>query len=1136
MAATPPPAIGRERKIATIVFADLVGFTGLNEASDPELVGALVSRAFDRLAAEVTRYEGLIEKFAGDAILALFGVPSVHEDDAERAVRAALEMQAAMGELGSELRAEGRPELALRVGVETGEVLVDLARAAGDRDRMVIGDAVNTAARLQQLANPGAIVVGPLTYAATRDVVDFDELPPAVLKGKELPVAAWRAVAVKARRGGRRAPLGLEAPLIGRDEEIALLKETVRRTVHDGRPHLVTVIGSAGVGKSRLTWELEKYLDGLPETYYWRKGRCLAYAQASFSAFADAVKVDARVLDDDAPLAAGAKLEGRLVELSGGSPDPALLDALRAVLAIGPPGQHSRDELFDAWRRYLELLARDNPLVLVQEDVHWADEGLLDFIDYVARWAEGPMLLLCLARHELLERRPTWGGGLPNAASIVLEPLDAGESARLVDAMLSGGLPSDLRDRIVGLAEGNPLFTEELVRMFVDRGVLRFADGRWELARPVDEVEVPGSVHAVLAARLDTLPAAEKRAAQDAAVVGRIFWDALIAHLSRQGGPATSELLRRLRVKELVVPREPSSLAGAAEFGFRHVLIRDVAYDSLPKRERATKHLDVARWAEETLADREEEMVELLASHYLAALHYEEEFAESGSARLADLRRRTYAYARRAGTRAESLANLEAATRWLRVAIEQAERLGLPVRERASLTEAYAEAASGYEANEALLAVTREALELLLAQGDRSADDEQLIGRLRAWLGTELFFDDRLEEARAVLREGIAGFEPGPPSPARAGLVARLGWTYWRAGPIDDAPAILRRAIDEARACGADRVERWALHDLGVAMSMLGRVAESLPLIEESRRLAIEAGDRLLLSRCAINLPAVMDGNGEPSERTVPILLEGIERARRSVNRDAVSWIAANLADVLEADGRLAEAMAYRDEAIAAAEALGDRQDLASRTIGRGWTMFLRGEREAAIRQVEAGLAIGAVTEPQAEIYPVIWDAWVRWPAHAREVVRALDDAVARRTTASFGIFIGGLWLARLALRIGDEAVLRRGIDAVMRGAEGCSGPIRAADRRWLAGLGLAPAEGAEAVAGAARDLAALSRLLPAADAFADAALLAAGAGLDATPFASEAERLYAACGAVPVLGPLPETEWLATGATPAAG
>ncbi len=359
-ASVPAPESGRERKVATMVFADLVGFTSLNESADPELVQALVTRAFDRLSTEVVRYEGMVEKFAGDAMLAVFGVPAIHEDDAERAVRAALEMQAAMVELAAELRREGHPELSLRIGIETGEVLVDLGRASGERDRIVTGDAVNTAARLQQVAPPGAIVVGPFTYAATRDVVEYEELPAAVLKGKALPVAAWRAVAVKARRGGVRPSLGIEAPLIGRDEEIALVKETVRRTVSERRPHLVTIIGSAGVGKSRLTWELEKYLDGLPDVFYWRKGRCLAYAQASYSALADAVKADAKILDDDAPATAQAKLGARVAEL-GCADDPSIANALAALLALGSNEGIGRDALYDAWRRYLEALAGRQP-------------------------------------------------------------------------------------------------------------------------------------------------------------------------------------------------------------------------------------------------------------------------------------------------------------------------------------------------------------------------------------------------------------------------------------------------------------------------------------------------------------------------------------------------------------------------------------------------------------------------------------------------------------------------------------------------------------------------------------------------------------------------------------------------------
>ncbi|MGZ8513252.1 MAG: ATP-binding protein, partial [Candidatus Limnocylindria bacterium] len=1012
------------------------------------------------------------EKFAGDAMLAVFGVPATHEDDAERAVRAALEMQAAMGELATELRAEGRPELALRIGVETGEVLVDLGRALGERDRIVTGDAVNIAARLQQIALPGAIAVGPFAYAATREVVEYEELPPTALKGKALPVAAWRAVAVKARRGGVRPSLGIEAPLIGRDEEIALIKETVRRTVSDGRPHLVTVIGSAGVGKSRLTWELEKYLDGLPDTYYWRKGRCLAYAQASYSALADAIKADAKILDDDAPATAAAKLEARVAEL-GGAADSELMQAIEALLALGAATELGRDQLFDAWRRYLELLARQNPLVLVQEDIHWADVGLLDFIEYLARWAEGPIVILCLARHELLELRPTWGGGMPNVASIVLAPLDAAESAQLVDALLAGGLPAALRERVVTLADGNPLFTEELVRMFVDRGVLRFGDGHWQLARPVDEVEIPGSIHAVLAARLDGLPAAEKKAAQNAAVVGRIFWDALIAHLSRQGTSATGEVLRRLRVKELVVPRQPSALAGASEFGFRHVLIRDVAYDSLPKRDRAAKHLDVARWAEETLADRQDEMVELLAAHYLAALRYEEEFAAPESERLRDLRQKTYTYARRAGSRADALSNKEQAARWLRSAVEQARLLNLPAPERVALAIEYHDASLGYEPNGLLRAVLEEALSL----GEAAADDgkdEQELARVRTALAFFLYNADDVDGARALIRDGIARLE-GPPTPGRARLRARLGWTYWRAGPLEEAPPILVAAIEEARACGAHDVERVALHDLGVAKGFLGDSHGGLVLVEESMELARAANDRFLMTRCYINVPAIMSGNGETNTRIMPIFLEGLERARRSMDNSATSWITQNVGDMLTVQGRLREALPYVEEAIASAHLIGESGGrLAGGFAQRAWVRMAMGDREGA--RADLGLARQAtsVIEPQAAAYHSVFDALFLWPDDPSAAFRLLVAVFDSPDVAPVSVIDTVPLASRMAVRIGELSTLARAVEMYLDVAARCTGPLRELQRRWLQALTDEPSAGSAALRAVAAEFEAI--------------------------------------------------------------
>ncbi len=1117
---------GRERKVATILFADLVGFTSLNETTDPELVQALVSRAFDRLSAEATRYEGSIEKFAGDAMLAVFGVPAVHEDDAERAVRAAFEMQAAMRDLGLELAAEGRPELGLRIGVETGEVLVDLGRVGVERDRMVTGDAVNTAARLQQAATPGSVLVGAVAHALTRELVEYEELLALPLKGKTLPVAAWRAVAVTARRGGRRAPIGIEAPMIGRDEEIALLKETVRRSAVEARPHLVTVLGSAGVGKSRLTWELEKYLDGLPDNYVWRKGRCLAYAQTSYSAFSDALKVDARILQDDAPEAAEAKLEARLTELGDGPPDAGMIEALRAVVGLGTTARLQRDELFDAWRRYVELLARQAPLVLVQEDVHWADEGLLDFLEYLARWSEGRIVMLCLARHELLERRPAWGGGLPNAATIVLEPLAPQESATLLDRLLEGGLPSEVRDRVVALADGNPLFTEELVRMFVDQGVVRFGNRRWELSRRLEDVEIPSSIQAVLAARLDTLPAGEKRVTQDAAVVGRIFWDALIAHLARSGTAPVRDALRRLRIKELVVPREPSILAGASEFGFRHVLIRDVAYDSLPKRERAAKHLAVAHWAEDILADRTDEMVELLASHYLAALRYEEELGGTPPDRMADLRRQTYSYARRAGARAADLYQLESAGQWLRLAVDQATILEMPVRERAALAEEFYLGTLGNVPVERLLAALEDAIRLLEGLPDRTGDDDQLLGRLRAQSSHCLLNLERVEEARAVLRAGIAALE-GEPTSARALLRARLGWTYWRAGPVAEARPPLELAVDEARAVGASDVERWAIHDLGIVLSRTGDLKGSLPFLTESFRLAREARDHILVARCFVNVPAVMWENGSPSSEVGPILQEGLEASRRAGDRTTTAWIAQNIADQYFERGELREATHYYEEAAAASRAVGDEPKAAVSRLGLGWVRYFKGDLDAAadVEIERARLTTASGLDPQGAPYEAMWESWRTWREDPNAAMLGLRQAIERLPGSP--VIDAQRWLVRMALRLDDANALATGLEGFRIVSRHASGVMRHLDLRWANALAAGDKASIQQLRGVADEMEALGCPLPAADALADAALIAARNGIESGDLVEAARALYAGCEVVPILGPLPETRWV---------
>jgi len=1120
----------RERKVATLLFADLVGFTSLNEAHDPEIIEAVVGRAFDRLSAEVERYEGLVEKFAGDAMLAVFGVPMVHEDDSERAVRCAFEMLQAMAELRANLEAEGRPSLSLRIGIETGEVVVNRQRATKERDRIVTGNAVNTAARLEQLAQPGQIIVGPSTYAATREAVQYEELAPVALKGKSLPVPAWRAIRVKARRFGRRAVLGLEAPMIGRDEELTLLKETVRRTVAEGRPHLVTVLASAGVGKSRLSWELEKYLDGLPETYHWRKGRCLAYAQMSYSALADAIAADVSVLEDDGAVAVESKLSARLSDLAGATAPQEVGAAARVLLGLESAGGMAKAELFEAWRTYLELIARRSPLVLVLEDIHWADEGLLDVIEFLARWAEAPIMILCLSRHELLERRPAWAGGLPNATTIVLEPLSPDESRRLLGALLGSSLPRGLERRVIEVAEGNPLFAEELVRLFVDRGVVRRTDAGWEQALPIEEVEIPQSIQALLAARLDSLPADEKRLSQDAAVVGRVFWDRLLAHLASQSPAATDRLLRSLRVKELVVLRESSTLADAREYAFRHVLIRDVAYDSLPKLERARKHREVARWAEDRLGERAEEVVELLAAHYWSALRYEEEFATDETA-LADIRRRTVDYARSAARRAFDVSQFESAAQWMRIALEQGRKLDPSPYDLARIVVDYLNYGELNETYEARIEAVHEATDRLMALPDRSVEERKIVADLCQSHGYLMYSSTQAapDDAKAMMRRGLDILEGIGPCAERARVLHRLGWIGWRAGPIQEAEAPLRQALAEARACGDDRIERWAMHDLGIVLTFRSSEpsvqqrsrlnSEGLRLLEQSMKLARASSDVFLLTRCYSNVPATLWTLGRLDE-AIAISEEGLESARRSGDRDSQFWIGNDLAEFYADRGELLRAAPMHEEAAAAAHRIG-RGALAGLNQ-YALTLLSLGRFEEARSAWVSARALEDVPEPQAQSRATHLDAVFRWSNDPPAAIRRLREGIAETREIAIERYELALLLARMGVRIGDTDAAQEGSALVHELAASSINPVLDAVAAWAAGLSEAdvdPAVGGRAVAEAAAALEATGRPVLAADAFTDAALLGERAGLaNALTWSTHARELYERCSAVPVL------------------
>ena len=452
-----------------------------------------------------------------------------------------------------------------------------------------------------------------------------------------------------------------------------------------------------------------------PAFIQWRRGRCLAYGNSTYSALADAIKAQCEILEDDAADVVQKKIEDAVEELFG---DAEIADQVGALMGVGEPGEYSREELFDAWRRFFERMAARYPLVLVFEDIHWADDGLLDFIEYLGDWAQGPILTVALARPELFERRETWGGGKRNAASIALDPLSADESMAMLDDLLAGGLPEELGRLVAERSEGNPLFVEEIVRKLVDDGAIRASEAStWDVVTPVNRVDLPRSIQGLIAARLDGLRDDEKALLQDASVIGRVFWSGAVAALSGAGPADVRDAIGRLRVKELVLLNDPPSFSGELEFTFRHALIRDSAYDSLPKSLRATKHVQVARWAEGKAGDRADEFAALIATHDLEALRYFDELGDV-SAQRSVVQRDAYRWSMAAADRVAALWLPVEASRWYGEALALAETIGLSAADRASIARELYDASFGTLTVDRSMTAARTALALFEESGD----------------------------------------------------------------------------------------------------------------------------------------------------------------------------------------------------------------------------------------------------------------------------------------------------------------------------------------------------------------------------------------------------------------------------------
>jgi len=641
-----PRVVAEERKVVTALFCDLVGFTALSESADPEDVDRMLTRYFAMARSAIEAFGGVVEKFIGDAVVGVFGVPAAHEDDPERAVRAGLRIAEHAESLTS---LDGGP-LQLRVGINTGETLVRLGVVPGSGERFLAGDAINTASRIQSVAPLMGVAVGQSTYDVTRAVFDYAELPPATLKGKSELVPVFHAVSPRARLGTDVTRVH-DGPFVGREIDLALLRGVFDKTVAASSVQLVTVVGEPGMGKSRLVAELSRYVDARPELVTWRQGRCLPYGEGiTFWALSEVVKAHAGILDSDDAEVAADKLEAVLPDTQRAWYRQRLLP----LIGVAASSIAEREELFAAWTGFLEHVADDGPTVVVLEDLHWADEPMLDFLEHLADHAEGvPLLVVGTARPELFEHHASYGSGLRNATSISLAPLSDDETSRLISGLLEAvAVPAEVQAGVLERAGGNPLFAEEYLRLLRDRGLLVQTGTSWTLTQDA-EVPLPSTVQALIAARIDTLTPDGKALVADAAVIGKVFWDGALAVMSGRGGDIVAAALRELTRKQLIRPARRSSVADQLEYAFWHVLTRDVAYAQLPRAARATKHLAAADWIEQTSVDRVEDVADVLAFHATTAL--DAAIAAQDDIQAAHARALAFRYLTLAGERAHGL-------------------------------------------------------------------------------------------------------------------------------------------------------------------------------------------------------------------------------------------------------------------------------------------------------------------------------------------------------------------------------------------------------------------------------------------------------------------------------------------------
>jgi class 3 adenylate cyclase/tetratricopeptide (TPR) repeat protein len=959
---------GEERKIVTVLFADLVDSTASGDGRDPEDIRAAIRPQLERIRSTLEQYGGTFEKYVGDAVMAVFGAPLAHEDDPERAVRAALSIRDQLGD-------------AVRVATNTGEAVVAVGATAGTGEGIATGDVVTTTFRIEQAAAGGTVLVGESTYRATRDAIDYCDPRTISAKGKAEPILVYEALAALPEPV-REAALPL-APLVGRREELSLILDTIARARRDKTVQLLTVVGPPGIGKSRLVWELQAALEGDPGLVMWRRGRCLPYGdRVTFWALGEIVKGQAGVRETDGARETHAKLHRAVRDLV---PDQSEADwvegHLRPLVGLAgdPDTEEDRAEAFAAWRRFLEALAEWGPLVLTLDDIHWADDGLLDFIDHLADWVIGyPLVLLCTARPELHERRPTWGAR-PNASTLALAPLQDSEAGQLLAYLLRQSVvPTELRDSLLARAEGNPLYAQEFVRMLIDRGLLRRAGDEWQLT--TENVPLPESLQAILASRLDALEHDDKELLRDAAVLGRAFWPRGVAAVGRRTEPEVVERLRDLERREFVRRRSTSALAGQTEYVFNHVLARDVAYAQIPRALRSEKHAAAAHWLEKVAGERQDR-VELLAHHLWKAAVLAQAVGRDDRT----LAGRARGALREAGDRALSLNSFEAAENYFSAALEiEPDEL-----ERPKLLFGYGKSlvhSQGTGAEQ--LSAARDGF---FAMGDRrsAAEAEVLSARLLLMQGRHADAAERFDRALSLVESEDA-------SAAKAVVLTTVAGFRMATDRGAEAIELASEALEIAERLDLRELQLSARATIGTARVSMGDAA-GVEDLEESIRIATEAGSPEVV-RAYLNLGSVYANLGDV-RRARELHARGREAAERFGDPTRLRWFVAERLYELYWSDRWDVACELAGEMLADIREGTPHIAAFDAYLVRGWIRLARGEHGGATKDSERALELGRSFGAPQLLYPAL--------AFSARVALASDD---RDTAARLATELLAAW------------------------------------------------------------------------------------------------------------------------------